>query len=128
MPDRRIPDRRFRFSLMALLGAMTLAAVVLASIDWTPPLDNQFLGVAVRPDGLVIFDVLPGTTAALCALQPGDEILAFNSVSVSDIHELRRQLARYEIAHPVTVTFQRDGQEQTVGPFPLSARPGDLRR
>ena len=120
MPDMEIPQRRrFRFSLMALLAAMTIAAVIFASIDWTPPLDKQFLGIAVREqDSMVVADVLPNTTAAKCALQPRDKILALNGVPVSDIKQLRRQLARYSIGHPVTVTIDRQGQQQTLGPFP----------
>jgi S1-C subfamily serine protease len=114
---------------MALLAAMTLASVVLASIDWTPALDRQFLGVAVRADSsTVVADILPDTTAAQCGLQRGDQILTLNDAPVADIDQLRRRLARHGVGDPVTVTVNRNGRRLTLGPRPLGATPFDRAR
>jgi S1-C subfamily serine protease len=124
LPTRR---SRFQFSIATLLIAMTLAAIVLAYVDWTPPLDKQFLGVAVYPEGdALVYDVLPGTVAAKIGIERGDRLVAINDIEVTDFQSLRHQLARYQVGSNVMLRVRRQGVEFMLGPFPIGRRPDSI--
>src|SRR5215218_3767541 len=57
----------------------------------------------------------PPTPAALSGIQPGDKIVAFNTIAVSSWDDVSR-LIRGNLDHPAQVTVQRGGQRLDLKP------------
>jgi len=63
--------------------------------------------------GVVVGQVFPGTSAAQAGLQPGDRIIKWNGKPLDSVDAWMPMLADHEPGDEVTITFVRDGQEQT---------------
>jgi S1-C subfamily serine protease len=64
--------------------------------------------------GVLVVHVHPGTGAAEAGLEPGDLIFSINDKPVTSSVDLYRRLDGHDAGDVVTVTFLRDGREQTA--------------
>ena len=62
------------------------------------------------PQGIYITEVCPGSTANAQGIQPGDILVAFNGVEVSDMQTLQQLLDEQSPGNTITLSFYRDGQ------------------
>jgi putative serine protease PepD len=81
--------------------------------------DHALLGVTTQPvpnggTGAAIVDVNGGSAAADAGLQPGDVITAIDGATVEIPEDLGTIIAEHAPGDKVTVTFERDGQSQSV--------------
>jgi len=78
-------------------------------------------GIAER-DGVLIASVAPGTPAAAAGIKPGDVIVAFDGVAVSDPGQLRNLVAQTPVGRTVTVRVIRVQKPReltvTIGELP----------
>lgn len=65
-------------------------------------------------DGVFVTDAPAGGAAAAAGLRKGDIVIKVNGVTVTSGPEMQEQVTRYKPGDKVTVTFLRDGKEQTV--------------
>ncbi len=78
----------------------------------------------LRPQGLLITQVLPGSPAAQQGLEPGDVIVGVNGVSVRGIADLNLLLARSPWAAQLNVIDGRTGWSNVVLVYPVNGRIG----
>ena len=113
---------RFRFSLLALLLAMTAVAIGLALVDWRPKRKGNFIGIQISDTGVGVKSVLEDSPAATAGLKPGDVILALNGAKVSRLEDLFDELSRCYVGQKVYIKILRGGkvvtQRLTIGKFP----------
>ena len=72
------------------------------------------LGVKDNFDGVYVTRVPPGFAADLAGIKKGDVVTKINNVKVTSGPEMVEQVARYKPGDKVTVTYLRDGKENTV--------------
>jgi putative serine protease PepD len=85
------------------------------------PVEFAFLGVSTDPtttsvvgDGAVIVDVTKDSPADKAGLQQGDKITSIDSSPVRDPIELGARVRSHKPGDVVHVTFERDGNQQSV--------------
>jgi len=85
------------------------------------PVEFAFLGVSTDPnsssvvgDGAVVVDVTKGSPADKAGLQQGDKITSVDSSPVRDPIELGARVRSHQPGDVVTITFQRDGNQQSA--------------
>jgi putative serine protease PepD len=85
------------------------------------PVEFAFLGVSTDPtttsvvgDGAVIVDVTKDSPADKAGLQQGDKIVSIDSSPVRDPIELGARVRSHKPGDVVHVTFERDGNQQSV--------------
>src|SRR5258705_4254689 len=78
-----------------------------------PSEDASKLGVD-QGQGVVIYQVQPGSAAERAGLRKGDVITSLNGTAVSDPNTFRNQIASSPPGTDVTLTVKRDGREQQV--------------
>lgn len=64
--------------------------------------------------GVVVNQVMDNSPAEKAGLKPGDIITAINDQEVDSMNSLKTQLLHYNLGDTVTLTFLRDGKENTV--------------
>ena len=69
--------------------------------------------------------IVSGTPAAKAGLQENDIITAVNDVSLAEGNSLRQVIKQFKPGDTVTLTFLRDGKQQTTQ-LTLGTRPADL--
>ena len=67
-----------------------------------------------RPEGLLLADVYPGSTAARAGLHQGDAILTVDGQAVNDESSLNYRIGTRKVGETVVVGYQRGGKAQTV--------------
>lgn len=102
---------------VATILAGPMANVVVAIIAFAI---SFWAGTPVFDRTNVLDAVTPGSPAAAANLQPGDRIVAINSVAATatDLTAASKELER-NVGKSVTVSFVRDGVERTVTTQPL---------
>lgn len=70
--------------------------------------------------GVLVGDVSPGTSAAEAGVQPGDRLITWNGVEITDIRAWMAMLVKHEPGDVVQVGLERDGSEITL-PVTLKA-------
>jgi putative serine protease PepD len=75
----------------------------------------------VGPMGAQVVEVVPDSPAAGAGLQSGDVITAVNDRTVSSTSQLVGLVRAQKIGEPITVTYIRGGEEQTVELTPVAA-------
>ena len=64
--------------------------------------------------GVYIFQVALDGPAELANLRRGDVILAIDGTAVNSVTEIRAEITSKKVGDKITVTYERDGVEQTV--------------
>lgn len=64
--------------------------------------------------GVYIVEVVPESAAAAADLRPGDVVIRLGEVTVDTMGNLIRELYKYRPGDTTTVTYVRNGQEETV--------------
>jgi len=90
----------------------------------TPELAEQF-AVSGRT-GALIDVVTPGSPAQKAGLQRGDIIVAVDGEKVPDLRKLLRRVASAEVGSKISITYIREGKEQTVEAT-IEEQPEDFR-
>jgi putative serine protease PepD len=75
---------------------------------------TQSQGQGLVGTGAIVTTVEPGSPADAAGLQKGDRITAVDGAPVQDQVALAARVRSHQPGDSVTVTFQRDGQEQTI--------------
>ena len=107
---------------------MTVAAIILASIEWNPP-RKPFLGIAIPQgrnpygSGVFVTNIRPDFAAAKVGVKASDRIVALNYVTVGDSYVLLAKVRKIKIGEPCTLTVERDGALTVLGPFPMDSAP-----
>ena len=104
-----VPVNMARRSMERLIkgGKVTRGYLGISPQDITSGLAQQF-GLT-NQDGALVGDVLPGTPAEKAGIKPGDVIISFNGVDVSDAHGLQLAVSQCEPGSPASVKLIRDG-------------------
>ena len=77
--------------------------------------DEQKKSAGIKDgDGVYVLEVPDGGAAKTAGIQKGDFITKINGVTVSNSPELQEQVARYKPGDKITVTYVRNGKENTV--------------
>ncbi|HYM31941.1 MAG TPA: RIP metalloprotease RseP [Candidatus Cybelea sp.] len=72
----------------------------------------------------VIGEVAPGSVAAAAGLKAGDRILAIDGHAIERFQELRSRVV-LSADTPISITFRRDGREQTIEVTPRRVEQAD---
>lgn len=122
-------------ALVAVLSVSGLGIVTAAQASQavtapaaTPQEDGQaWLGVAILDEeaGVTITDVSPDSPAEEAGLQVGDIILSLDDTAIESGQALITALQDYAPGDSVTLTINRDGEEQDVA-LTLGTRPENL--
>jgi putative serine protease PepD len=98
-----------------------LAKAVADKIVAGEPVEFAFLGVSsdsqttnVVGDGAILVGVTSGSPADQAGLQEGDRVTSIDSAPVRDSIELAARVRSHQPGDVVHVTFERDGDSQTV--------------
>jgi len=67
-----------------------------------------------EPHGVIVSEVQPGSAAERAGIKQGDVITALNGTAVNDANSFRNEVASVQPGSAVTLTLQRNGQEQQV--------------
>ena len=65
-------------------------------------------------DGVYVLDAPEGGAAKVAGIKKGDFVTKLNGVKVNSGPELQEQVARYKPGDKITITYNRDGKENTV--------------
>ena len=68
----------------------------------------------VEGDGIYVNDVLEGGAAKAAGIKKGDFIVKINGTKVNTSPEMAEQIARYKPSDKISITYNRDGKENTV--------------
>jgi membrane-associated protease RseP (regulator of RpoE activity) len=119
--------RKFLFTALAgLLIASGWAAAPLHAQGPQPLLRPGLPQPALRPPGLLVTRVFPGSTAAQQGIEPGDIILAVNGAPVRSNADLARALAWSGREAALEVIDCRTGWQNTIVVYPENGRIGVL--
>ncbi|MBS1579826.1 MAG: trypsin-like peptidase domain-containing protein [Bacteroidetes bacterium] len=66
-------------------------------------------------DGVYVLDVPEGGAAKIAGIKKGDFITKINNVKVATGPEMVEQVSRFKPGDKITITYTRDGKENTVG-------------
>ena len=72
--------------------------------------------------GVVIFEVIPGSPSARAGLEPGDVVLSIGGKSIKDPTDLVTQLSRRKVGQKLDMVVQREGKRRGVS-VKLTAKP-----
>jgi Do/DeqQ family serine protease len=72
------------------------------------------LGINTDVDGVYVMEVAPQGAAAQAGLQKGDVIVKVNGIKVDENAQLAELVARQKPGDKVSLTFVRNGSEQTI--------------
>jgi S1-C subfamily serine protease len=77
-------------------------------------LDNQFGSAWRTSEGVFLTDILASGAAEAAGLRKKDVITKINGVAVKTGPELQDQIARYKPGDKITISYKRDGKENTT--------------
>lgn len=66
------------------------------------------------PVGILVVNVIPGSSAELAGMQPGDIILEFDSQKIATMNELKQMLLSKKVEDVVTVKIVRGSSKHTL--------------
>ena len=122
---RKLELRRYGvLYLTPILIALVLTLILIVA----PKLKKHtgWVGVQVRQDtqagALVIDDVVPNSPAYDVGMLPGDKILSYNGVAVSDVDTLKRLIGDSYIRQSVRIVLDRNGR-RLVADTRIAERP-----
>lgn len=119
---------RLRISLAGLLALMTLAAIVLASIDWREK--NGWIGILGHQSeaGAVVHEVIPDSPADKLGLQAGDRIISVDGRPITNMTELRQEIRTRYVGTQIRIALERDGQVLELPSVRIESLPSGLKR
>lgn len=77
-----------------------------------PELDAQYK-LDPKQEGLVVIEVVPGTTGEAAGFKPGDLIIMINKKVIHNLQEFMDERMRYKIGESLELTFIRGKQKLT---------------
>jgi S1-C subfamily serine protease len=89
--------------------------------DLSPTAIQQF-GLDAEQTGVVITDIVPDSPASDSGLEVGDVVVQIEDVVIESSADLSLALLEYRAGDDVTITYLRDGEEQTTE-LTLAERP-----
>ncbi len=106
----------------------SLAQDIVADLMDDGKVERAWLGVAIQQlsdemadglgigdvDGAIVSEVMAGSPAAAAGLMQGDVILSVNDVTVKELRDLTRTIARLEVGAPALLSVWRDGETLTI--------------
>jgi serine protease Do len=109
-----VPVNMARRSMERLIsgGKVTRGYLGILPQDITPGLAQQFN--LASQNGALVGDVVPGTPAEKAGIKPGDVVIAFNGMDVSDAHGLQLAVSQCEPGSPATVKLIHDGLQKNL--------------
>jgi S1-C subfamily serine protease len=130
-----IPPTESAVSLGFAIPAPTAIDVIEQLIS-TGRVEHAFLGIEPRPltpdiarqlnistsEGVLVFNVTPGSAAAKGGVQPGDVITSFNGQKITSVEDLYTALRETKPGQSVKMEVVRGGQKQELT-VTLDARP-----
>lgn len=105
----------------------------LNNFNQTGKFERPYLGVSYRmitkdlaalnnlPEGAYIEEVIEGSPADKAGIQSGDVIVEFDGKKLDDKNQLSTLIAKKKVGDTVTITINREGQEQEVEATLVSA-------
>ena len=66
------------------------------------------------PNGLLVTGVIPGSTADLAGIVPGDILLQVNYVPVTDAQEFENALGHYALGDTIILLVYRNGKQYSI--------------
>ncbi|MGL4345969.1 MAG: S1C family serine protease [Cellulosilyticaceae bacterium] len=75
---------------------------------------TEALGIYDIPVGIMVVEVVPGSSAELAGLRPKDIILEFDGQKVSSMEELKAILLQKQVGDTVTLKMVRGNTKQTI--------------
>jgi putative serine protease PepD len=106
---------------VGFLVPIDLAKAVADKLVAGQPVEFAFLGISTDPtsssatsDGAVVVDVTKDSPADKAGLQQGDKITSVDSSPVRDPVELGARVRSHQPGDVVTITFVRDGNQQSA--------------
>jgi putative serine protease PepD len=106
---------------VGFLVPIDLAKAVADKLVAGEPVEFAFLGVSsdsqttnVVGDGAILVGVTSGSPADQAGLQEGDRVTSIDSAPVRDSIELAARVRSHQPGDVVHVTFERDGESQTI--------------
>jgi serine protease Do len=125
-----IPSNVARRALESLLKTGRIIrgylGVTMVDIKDLTPQSQQMLHIAGK-QGVIVYQVQPGSPADKAGLKQGDIIVRFNGRDVPDKVYFRSRVAELDLHSKVELTILRDGQEQTLTTEIVEA-PANLNR
>ena len=107
-------------------GKVSYARVGIKLGVLTPALAKQF-GLDPKTKGVLADEVLPGSPADKAGLKAGDVITSFNGKPVLSVPTFRLSVAASDVGKPFSMTYFREGKEQTTTVTPAAATQVALR-
>ena len=101
-------------------GKVSYARVGIKLGPLTPALAKQF-GLDPKTKGVLADEVLPGSPADKAGLKAGDVITSFNGKPVLSVPTFRLSVAASDVGKPFSMTYFREGKEQTTTVTPAAA-------
>lgn len=83
------------------------------------PAAAQTIGIDPMMKGALVVGVLPGGPAEKAGLKVNDVVTSFNQQQFIDLASFKERLAASAIGKPLTLTYHRNGQEQSVVIIPV---------
>jgi serine protease Do len=119
-----IPSNTIRlvYEQLRKQGHVRRGAIGILAREITPTLANG-LGLA-RRSGVILEDVVPGSSAERSGLHPGDILLAVDGRAFQDARTLSVLLFQKEVGDVTAFKIQRGNRLMTVN-VPVTERPGD---
>jgi serine protease Do len=94
-------------------GKVTRAMIGVELQQLTPALARE-LGNDPKLKGVLVGNVLPNSPGAKAGLQQGDVLTAFDGIPATNVAAFRNRVSTSEIGREYTLTFVREGKEQTA--------------
>ena len=106
----------------------SLAQEIVADLMDDGKVERAWLGIGIQQlsdemadglgigdvDGAIVSEVMTGSPAAAGGLMQGDVILSVNDVTVKELRDLTRTIARLEVGAPALLSVWRDGETLTI--------------
>jgi len=101
-------------------GKVSRARIGILLGPLSPVLAKQ-LNLDPSTKGVMVNEIVPGSPAEKAGLKPGDVITGFNGNKVLSVPSFRLTVAASDVGKPFSLTYYRDGKEQTATITPAAA-------
>jgi len=102
--------------------SQTVVAELVETTKSSSKSQKPFFGVGIRGAGSIVTTLYVNSTAQKLGITLGDEIVAINGTSISDLARLRKALKSASVGMPTTVSVRRGSTNLELGPLPLGTK------